>query len=60
MLHDELDRGSKSIYPEAMEARVHFQKDIIKEYVDTIAHCQSWHQFVTQDHGEEVNELVFP
>lgn len=31
MLHDELEKGSKSIYPEAMEARVCFQEDTIKE-----------------------------
>jgi len=30
MLHDELDKGSKTIYPEAMEARLRYQKDTIK------------------------------
>jgi len=43
MLQDELDKGSKSIYLEAMEARVLFHKDIIKDYMDTIAHYQAWH-----------------
>ena len=30
MLQDELDTGSRTIYPEAMEARVRYQKDTIK------------------------------
>lgn len=30
MLQDELEKGSQIIYPQAMEARVHFQKDTIK------------------------------
>lgn len=60
MLQDELDKGSISVQPEAMEARVCFQKDIIKEYTDTITHYQEWHQFVTKDHREEVDEMVFP
>ena len=38
MLQDKLDWGSKSVYPEAMEPRVHFQKYINKEYADTIIH----------------------
>jgi len=37
MLQDELDRGYKSVYPEAMEATVCFEKDIIKEYMENIA-----------------------
>lgn len=41
-----------------MEARVCFQEDIIKEYVNTITHYQSWHQFVIEDHEEVVDELV--
>ncbi len=43
-----------------MEARVRFQKDIIKEYANTIAHYQAWHQFITEDDEEDVDELVFP
>jgi len=60
MLQEEFDQGSKSVYLEEMEARVHFQKDIIKEYSDTIADYQTWHQFVTEDHREKVDKLVFP
>jgi len=30
MLQNEFDTGSKTIYPDAMEARVCFQKDTIK------------------------------
>lgn len=31
MLQDELEKGSRNIYLEAMEARVHFQKYITKQ-----------------------------
>lgn len=37
MLQQELHKGSKLVYPEEMEARVCFQKFIIKEYMDTIS-----------------------
>lgn len=50
MLQDEFDRGSKSVYLEAMEATVCFYRDFIKEYMDTIAHHQTWYQFITEDH----------
>ena len=60
MLQGELDQGSKSIYLEETEARFCFQKDFIKEYIDTIAHYQAWYQFITKDHGQKVDELVFP
>ena len=35
-LQDELDKGFRTIYLEAMEARVRFDKDITKQYRDTI------------------------
>ena len=60
MLQDELDRGSRSAYMEAMEARVCFQKYIIKLYMDTITDYQAWHQFITEDHIEDIDELIFP
>lgn len=60
MLQDKLDQGYISVYSEAMEARVCFQEDIIKEYADTIAYYQAWHQFVTKDHKEDVDEMLFP
>jgi len=60
MLLDELDRGAKVVYPNATEARVHFQKYVTTEYTDTITDYQSWNQFVTIDHHEDVEELVFP
>lgn len=43
MLYDELDRGAKSVYLDAMEARVLFQKDVTTEYVETITHYQASH-----------------
>ena len=36
MLQDELDKGSKTIYPESMEARVRYQKYTIKQFWDII------------------------
>ena len=48
------------MYPDAMEARVHFQKDVTLEYTDTIVDYQAWHQFATVDHHEDVEELVCP
>lgn len=60
MLSDELDRGAKSLYPNAMESRVRFQKEVTTEYTDIIKDCQAWHHFITVDHHEDVEELVFP
>lgn len=37
MLQDELDKDFRTIYPESMKARVRFDKDVIKQYGDTIA-----------------------
>lgn len=48
------------MYPDVMEARVRFQKDITLEYMDTIAVYQSWNQFATVNHHEDIEELVFP
>ena len=48
MLWNELDTGSKTMYPGALEARVHFRKDIIRQFGDTITQYQAWHQYVTE------------
>jgi len=58
MLSNELDRGAISVYPDAMEARVHFQRDVTIEHTDTITDDQAWHQFATIDHHNDVKELV--
>ena len=42
MLQNELDTGSKTIYLDAMEARVFFQKYTIKEFGDTVTQYQYW------------------
>jgi len=60
MLQDDLEIGSKPIYLESMHTRVRFYEEIIKEYMDTIAHYKVWDEFITKDHREEVDELVFP
>lgn len=36
MLLDKLDRGVKLVYLDATKERVCFQKDVTKEYMDTI------------------------
>ena len=50
MLFDKLDRGSKSVYPDATKGRVHFQKDVTIVYADTIIDYQDWHEFSTINH----------
>lgn len=37
MLQDEMDKGFRTIYPKAMEARVRFKKDVTKWYGNKIA-----------------------
>lgn len=41
MLQDELDKGSKTIYLEAMEERFCYQKDTIRHFGDNIAQYQA-------------------
>ena len=41
MLSDELDRGAISVYPDAMEARLHFQEDVTIEHMNIITDDQS-------------------
>lgn len=60
MFQDELEKGSRTIYPKAMKERVYFHKDITKQYWDTIAQYQDWYQFVTEHHQEDVVDFVFP
>ena len=48
MLQDEMETGSKTKYPDAMEARVHFLQDNIRKFGDIIVQCQAWHQYVTK------------
>ena len=59
MLSDELDRGAISMYSDATEARVHFQKDVTFECVNTI---RDNHIYISSpvDHHEDVEGFVFP
>ena len=59
MILDELDRGSRTVYPDVMEERVRFYKDVTLERKDTIVDYRSWHQLATVDKNEDVEELVF-
>ena len=60
ILFNKLDKGAKSLYPDATKARVRFHKDVTTEYEDTINDYQAWHEFATINHQEDVKELVFP
>ena len=60
MISDELNKGAKSMYPDATEARVRFQQDVTFEPMDTIMDDQAWHQSATIDNYKDVEELVFP
>ena len=57
MLSDELDRGARAVYPDAMEARFRFLMDVIAEHTNTLKDYQSWHQYVTVDQHEDVEQL---
>lgn len=59
MLADKLDRGARSMYMDATEARVLFQQDVTIEHADTITDYQASHQFANIDHREDVKDLVF-
>ena len=59
MLTDELDRGARAVYPDAMEARFRFQTDFTAEHTDDIKDYQSWHRYVTVDQHEDVEKLDF-
>ena len=59
MLTDKLDRGAQAVYPDAMEARFRLQTDVTAEHTDTLKYYQSWHQYVTVDQHEDVEQLDF-
>lgn len=59
ILSDELTRGPWAVFPDAMEARVRFQTDATAEHTGTINDYWSWHQYVTVDQHENVEELDF-
>ena len=56
MLLDELERGAREVYSDAMEVRVRFHKDVTLEHTDTIVDYKGWHQFATINHHEDVEE----
>lgn len=60
ILLDESDKGAKAVYPDAIEGRIHFQKDVTTKYTDTIMDYRAWYLFFTIDHHEDVEDLVFP
>ena len=43
MLSDDLDRGSRAVYPDAMKGRVKCQMDVTAEHTDTIKDYRYWH-----------------
>ena len=59
ILLDELDKGAREVYLDAMEARVRFQTDVTAEHTETIKDYRSWHQYVIVDQHVDVEELDF-
>jgi len=59
MLIDDLERGSQTMYPDAMEARIRFQMDVTAKHTDTVKDYQSRHQYVIVYHHEDVEQLDF-
>lgn len=59
MLIDDLEKGARVVYPNAMEVRFRFHIDVTAEHMDTLKDYQSWHQYVTVDQHEDVKKLEF-
>jgi len=59
MLTDELDKGARAVYPNAMEAKFKFQTDVTTEHMDTLKDYHSWNQYVIIDQHEDVKQLDF-
>jgi len=59
MLPNELDRGARAVYPDAIGANVGFQSDVTVEHMDTIRDYKAWHQYVTVDQHEDVEQSDF-
>ena len=49
--------GSKSLYLDDMEARVHFHPNTIMKFGDVIAQYQDWHRYMIKKDQVEVAEL---
>lgn len=60
LLWNEAQSGSKTIYPDAMEARVRYKPYIPSQFEDITTQYKSWYQYVTTDVQKEVVELKFP
>lgn len=59
MLIDDLDKGARAVYLDAMEARFRFQMDVTTEHTDTLKDYQCWHQYVIVYQHEDVGQLDF-
>ena len=59
MFSDELDRGSRVVYPNVMGVKVRFQTYVTVEHMDTIRDYRAWHKYVTVDQHEDVEQLDF-
>lgn len=60
LLKKETQIGSKSVYLDAMEARVFFQPDTIIQFGDVIMQYKAWNRYVTEKHQVEFVELELP
>ena len=52
--------SSKSVYSDAMEARVCLHPNTIVLFGDIITQYNTWHCYVTEKHQVEVVEIEFP
>lgn len=59
-LKKEIQTSFKSVYLDAMEARVCFQPNPITQFGEIITQYNAWHHYVTEKPQVEVVELDFP
>lgn len=60
LLYNEAYTCSKTIYLDAMEAKVRYQPILPTKFEQINAQYKSWHQYVTTELQVEVVELEFP
>jgi len=59
LLNKETQIGSKTVYLDAMQARVYFQPNILTKFEEIIAQYKAWNHYVTADLQVEANDMKF-
>jgi len=49
LLKKETQIGSNIVYPDSIEARVHFHPDLIAKFGGIITEYKAWHHYVTKE-----------